>query len=95
MSTYYTTEYISHCIHKLISLCRLSKICDLNIAIYSRPPNTATLRTPQYRRSRVWRKNGGIGKQRLRDSYITKKKHIRDLKIGTVLGRWALLGRLY
>ena len=42
---------------------------------YSLPP------PPQYRSSRDWRKNGGIGKRRLRESYITTKKHIGDLKI--------------
>ena len=36
---------------------------------------------PQYRRSRDWWK-----KRRWRESYITKKKHIRDLKISFSIG---------
>ena len=45
---------------------------------YSLPPPPPP---PQYRSSQDWRKNGGIGKRRLRESYITTKKHIGDLKI--------------
>ena len=47
--------------------------------------------TPQYRRLWDWRKTGGIGKTAVLENggkgsliyYITKKKHIRDLKISS------------
>ena len=47
-----------------------------------------TVDHPQYRRSRDWRKmavleNGGKGSHYI---YITKRKHIRDLKISSGIG---------
>ena len=46
-------------------------------------PNTVD---PQYRRGIYWKMAVYIGKHGLRESYITKKKHIRDLKSAAVLG---------
>ena len=64
-------------------------------------PNLVQSNPPLYRSSLDWRNNVGVGKRRLRESYITKKKHVRDLKIsGGIGGRpstegmyWG--GRLY
>ena len=54
--------------------------CHITVKIQSNTP-------PPYRRSRDWQNNEGIGKRWFkRESYITKKKQIWDLKISSVIG---------